>query len=177
VGSAKSINVDFRLISATNSPIQEMIKNDKFRQDLYYRMNTFEIKIPPLRERKEDIPELTEYFVNKLKKKYNRPNLKINKQITNQLKKHDWPGNIRELQNTLERAVILSENNKLDLKHLTLSNIRPDVNTDSLNIEENEKKLILKALDKTNGNITRAAKELGLKRNALYRRLEKYGLQ
>jgi DNA-binding NtrC family response regulator len=177
VGSGKSIPVNLRIISATNSPLKELISEEKFRQDLYYRINTFEIEVPPLRDRKEDIPLLAEYFLEKLKKKYRKPKLKSTKRVFDQLEKHDWPGNIRELRNTLERAVILSEDNKLEISHLSATKNQTASSRDDLNLENNEKQLILKALSKHNGNITRAARELGLKRNALYRRLEKYDIQ
>jgi len=176
VGSTRMVPVDFRLISATNSSLDQMIGKGAFRQDLYYRLNTFEIRVPPLRERKEDIPGMAGYFLDKLSRKYGKPGLKLTKRITNQLMKHHWPGNIRELKNVLERAVILSENDQIELRHLAFSK-RPPEQRENLNLDNNEKQLILKALDKTNGNITHAARELGINRNALYRRLDKYGFQ
>ena len=177
VGSARMIPVDFRLITATNCSLNEMIQSGTFRQDLYYRINTFEITIPPLRERKEDIPELAAYLLERLSKKYGKPGLKPSPRMMQQLKRHDWPGNIRELMHTLERAVIFSDNTTPDLRQVQLSSHYSPKAKENLDLEENEKRLIMKALQKNNGNITRAARDLGLKRNALYRRLNKYGLQ
>jgi DNA-binding NtrC family response regulator len=176
VGSANNIPVDFRLVAATNSDLEKMIEEGTFREDLYYRINTIEIRIPPLRERKEDIPELTDFFLEKLSKKYGKQGLKPSRRMMQQLEKHDWPGNIRELVNTLERAVILSEKNTLDVHSVHKTPCRSTGSQENLNLAENEKQLILKALNKNNGNITRAAEELGIRRNALYRRLNKYGI-
>lgn len=176
VGSPRSIPVDFRLVAATNSELEKMIEKGTFREDLYYRINTIEIRIPPLRERKEDIPELTAFFLEKLGIKYGKQGSKPSKRMMQQMEKHDWPGNIRELKNTLERAIILSEKNTLEVRSIQKTPYAPAGSHENLNLAENERKLILKALSKNNGNITRAAEELGIQRNALYRRLDKYGI-
>lgn len=178
VGSSKEISIDVRLICATNMPLKQMIDEGKFRQDLFYRINTFEINIPPLKERKEDIPVLAEYFLKSFKQKYNKPELTFHPKSITQLKNYQWPGNIRELKNIIERLVVLSDGRQLVIDQSLFSSY--EKNTDNiknnLNLEENEKHIILKALEKHKGNITKAAKELGIQRNALYRRLEKYGL-
>mgnify|MGYP000070018170 CR=1 FL=1 len=176
VGSARMLPVDFRLIAATNSPIDQMISTGAFRLDLYYRVNTFEIRVPPLRERKADIPEMAGYFLDKLGKKYGKPGIKLTQRARGELMKHSWPGNIRELKNVLERAVILSDKPQLDPSLLSRAP-KALKEEDDLNLEKNERKLILQALDRTRGNISRAARELGINRNALYRRLKKHGLQ
>jgi len=178
VGSTKQKPVDVRLICATNMPLKQMIDKGTFRQDLFYRINTFEINIPPLRERKEDIPVLAEYFLKNFNQKYNKPELKFHPKTIIHLKKYQWPGNIRELKNIIERVVVLSDGRQLVIDQSLFSSYETNTENikNNLNLEENEKHIILKALKKHQGNITKAAKELGIQRNALYRRLEKYGL-
>ena len=176
VGSSEKIAVDIRLISATNMPIFQMVEQGKFRQDLFYRINTIVLNNPSLRERLEDIPDLAEYFLQIYSKKYNKPTLKLTKKIISYLQKHNWPGNIRELRNVMERAVVLSNHNSLNFDEILLTNTNINIPDETLNLNAMEKALLLKALKKNNGNITKAAKDLGIQRNALYRRLEKYGL-
>lgn len=178
VGSSKEIPIDVRIICATNMPLKEMIEQGKFRQDLFYRINTFEINIPQLKERIDDIPLLAEHFLKQYKEKYNKPGLKLNDNVVRQLKNYEWPGNIRELKNIIERATVLSEGKTLEINLHVLpspySNKKQE--TKNLNLDENEKQLILKAIEKHKGNITKAAKDLGIQRNALYRRFKKHGL-
>lgn len=179
IGSAKEIPVDFRLICATNMPLYEMVQQCEFREDLLYRINVVEIKVPALRERMGDIPLLVNFFLKKFTKKYNKPKLQVSQNIINLLSKYSWPGNIRELGHLIERAVILSDGVKLNFHDFAsdFSNTKTQGNTeDNLNLEEMEKRHILKAISKNKGNMTRAAKDLGIARTALYRRLEKYGL-
>lgn len=181
IGSNKSISVDIRLICATNMPLYDMVKDNSFRQDLLYRINTVEIKLPPLRDRLEDIPILTEHFTAIYCKKYRRPVKKIPTATIKKLQKYEWPGNIRELQHAIERAIIMGDDNQLNPDDFFfLSQKSEGANgsdtVDSLNLDEVEKNVIQKAIDKHAGNISKAAKELGLTRAALYRRLEKHGL-
>ncbi|NVK83462.1 MAG: sigma-54-dependent Fis family transcriptional regulator [Cytophagia bacterium] len=179
VGSGKEIPIDIRLVCATNMPLYEMVEEGEFRQDLLYRINTVELKMPSLSERSEDIDLLVEHFLNVFGKKYKKTNMRIDAGTMNKLKKHHWPGNIRELEHAVERAIILADGNKLGPNDFMLGNSKVSAKSkedENLNITENEKRLILKALDKHNGNVTRAAKELGLDRLALYRRMQKYGL-
>jgi DNA-binding NtrC family response regulator len=178
VGSNVEIPIDIRLVSATNMPLQKMVAEGKFREDLFYRINTFEIHLPPLRERLDDIPILAEHFLKIYSSKYNKPRIKIKKSTLKLLTKHNWPGNIRELQNTVERAVILCDNDEIVIDDFLLkkNELQAIANEDTLNLDEMEKSIIMKALHKNNGNVTKAASDLGLQRNALYRRLEKYGL-
>jgi DNA-binding NtrC family response regulator len=178
VGSGKEIPVDIRLVCATNMPLYEMVKEGTFRQDLLYRINTVEIKMPALAERKDDMDLLVKYFMDIYGKKYKKPKMRIDQNTIAKLKRYHWPGNIRELQHAIERAMILADGNKLtpdDFLLQTSKSVSSD-DDDILDISEMEKRLILKALDKHNGNVTRAAKDLGLDRLALYRRLQKYGL-
>ncbi|NCC71884.1 MAG: sigma-54-dependent Fis family transcriptional regulator [Sphingobacteriia bacterium] len=178
LGTNKEIPVDVRLICATNMPLYQMVKENKFRQDLLYRINTVEITIPPLRERTEDIPLLVEYFLEIYCKKYKTTLKRVNTSTYKRLEKHHWPGNIRELQHAVERAVIMSESNILEPHDFFLTQF--DDSTDNepavYNLEDTERMLIRKVIDKHGGNISKAAKELGLTRASLYRRIEKYGL-
>lgn len=179
LGSNKETPIDVRLICATNMPLYQMVKENKFRQDLLYRINTVEISVPPLRERIEDIPLLVEHFLKDYCKKYKMPNRRVNASTLKRLEKHHWPGNIRELQHAVERAVIMSESNILQPHDFFLSQM--DENDEggqpeTFNLEETERILIRKVIDKHGGNISKAAKELGLTRASLYRRIEKYGL-
>ncbi len=177
VGSSKEIPVDVRVICATNMPLKEMVDKGEFRQDLFYRINTFEINIPHLTDRIDDIPVLANYFLNQFKIKYNKAELKITDKVIRQLKNYNWPGNIRELKNIIERATVLSDGNTLNIDLNIITNPAKGKHVhDNLNLDENEKLIILKAIDKHKGNITKAAQELGIQRNALYRRLEKHGL-
>ncbi len=180
VGANKDINLDIRLICATNLPLYEMVKENRFRQDLLYRINTIEIEIPPLRDRFEDIPLLSNHFLKHYAGKYEKSVNKISEGALSRMHKHTWPGNIRELQHAIERAVILSSGNVLQPEDFNF-NVSPtkeegQFNLEQYNLEEVEKLLIRKVLKKYNGNITQAASELGLTRSSLYRRLEKYGL-
>jgi DNA-binding NtrC family response regulator len=180
VGSNKETPIDIRLICATNLPLYEMVKENKFRQDLLYRINTIEIEIPPLRERFEDIPLLANHFLKHYAGKYDKNVMKISEGAMARMHKHPWPGNIRELQHAIERAIILTAGTVLQPEdfNFTQPTTKEDgqLSLEQYNLEEVEKLLIRKVLKKYNGNITQAASELGLTRSSLYRRLEKYGL-
>ncbi len=180
LGSVKEIPVDVRLICATNMPLYQMVDEGKFRQDLLYRINTVEINLPPLRERKNDIPLLVNHFLEIYCKKYKMPNKRLHTNTLKRLEKHHWPGNIRELQHAVERAVIMSDSNILQPHDFFISQAqdKPEQNLaeSASNLEATEKMLIRKVVDKHGGNISKAAKELGITRASLYRRLEKYEL-
>ncbi|SIN82662.1 sigma-54 dependent transcriptional regulator [Algoriphagus halophilus] len=182
VGANRAIDVNIRLISATNMPIHNMVYDNSFRQDLLYRINTIEIQLPPLRERDDDIMLLANHFIAFYAKKYNKDVRKASEPLIKRMMKYHWPGNIRELQHSIERAVIMSNHNVLQPEDLFLQKMQQpeskdeSVSLEHLNIEDVERILIRKALQKHNGHITRAAEELGLTRSSLYRRLEKYGL-
>ena len=179
LGSNRNIPIDIRLICATNENILEMVNKQKFRQDLLYRINTVEIHLPPLRERGEDLRQLSEYFLKIFCKKYNKPVKGISPSTMNKLMSYHWPGNVRELQHCLERAVILSESKVLQPEDffLTTSGTNGDaIAFENYNLELVEKIVIQKALDKYQGNVTQAARELGLTRASLYRRMEKHGI-
>lgn len=180
VGSNTPRPIDVRLICATNMPVYDMIREGTFRQDLLYRVNTVEIRIPPLRERPEDIAPLVDHFLDMYARKYQK-NLKgVNPSVIRRMEKYTWPGNVRELQHMVERAIIMAESSVLQPEDFFFAtNGRGDeegVVFDNLNLEDVEKLVIRKALEKYEGNITRAAEELGLTRASLYRRLDKYGI-
>jgi DNA-binding NtrC family response regulator len=174
IGSNQLIPTDIRLICATNMNLESMIKSGLFREDLLYRINTIHIELPPLRDRGNDIIVLAEFFLKKYTFKYNKPNLKINQQAHEKLLKYTWPGNIRELQHTIEKAVILSESTILKPEDLYLRNtISVNSNHSFTTLEEVEKQMIQQALEKNNGNFTAAAEQLGITRQTLYNRLKK----
>jgi DNA-binding NtrC family response regulator len=179
IGTNKPIPFDIRLVCATNMPIYEMVKNNEFRQDLLYRINTVEIHLPPLRERQDDIPLLVEHFAEMYSKKYRKMTKSFSTNTLKRLQKYAWPGNIRELQHAIERAIIMSDSSTLapeDFFFLSNNPQAEDINVENYNLESVEKSVIQKAINKHNGNISKAAKELGLTRASLYRRLEKHGL-
>jgi len=179
VGSNKPYPIDIRLICATNLSISNLVASDQFRQDLFYRINTVEINIPPLRERKEDIPLLSEYFLKRYSKKYNKKVKAISVNTYNKLEKYHWPGNIRELQHALERAIIMSDSKVLQPGDFLFSVSGPaedGLYFENYNLHSSEKIIIQKAILKHDGNISKAAKELGLTRASLYRRMEKHNI-
>ncbi len=170
-----------RILFATNAPLNKWVTEGKFRQDLLFRINTVEIEIPPLRNRPEDIADFVTYYLNSFKRKYQKSHLKINDDAMKTLQSHHWPGNVREIQHTIERGVIMSDGQEIKSSDFNLSAIPVTATNnspeyDSLNLHNIEKILIQKAIEKHEGNISKAAKELGLTRAALYRRLEKFNL-
>ncbi len=180
LGTNREIPIDIRLVCATNMPLYQMVKEGKFRQDLLYRINTVEIHVPALRERLEDIPTLLDHFLEIYCRKYKLTQRRVSEDTIARLRKHDWPGNIRELQHSVERAVIMSDSTVLQPHDFFLSTSGDEksdtLDLDNMNLEEAERMLVRKVVDKHGGNISKAAKELGLTRASLYRRIEKYGL-
>ncbi len=180
VGANQPTPIDIRLVCATNMPIYDMVRDKTFRQDLLYRINTVAITLPPLRDRVTDIPLLANHFLGVYARKYQKPSLKFSPETMKKLQAYNWPGNIRELRHTVERAVILCDGETLQPDDFMLQNLMQqsgmDQSLDSYNLDDLEKWAIQKAMTRHQGNITKAAEELGLTRAALYRRLEKYGL-
>jgi two-component system, NtrC family, response regulator HydG len=177
VGSNDVRPINIRLVSATNANLHEMIGKQKFRQDLLYRINTVEIKIPPLRERKEDIPLLSSYFLNMFNRKYQKQDLVLSGSAEKKLMNYSWPGNIRELQHVMERAVILSSGKTIEADAIYIQS-ETVANLNILtNIEDLEKAAIVKAIQNNHGNLSKAAQELGLGRTTLYRKMQKYDIQ
>lgn len=177
VGSNKQVNVDIRLICATNANLHQEVADDKFREDLLYRINTIELVVPPLRSRKEDIPQLVLYFMKSYKSKYNKPNLNISKEALEHLQKYNWPGNVRELQHALEKAVILSDGISLQAGDFYMRTIEEkEAIMESMTIEEMERILIQKAIKRHDNNLSMVAQDLGITRPTLYSKIKKYGL-
>ncbi|KIA88676.1 sigma-54-dependent transcriptional regulator [Kaistella jeonii] len=174
LGESKERLLDVRFIFATNENLKKAVTENRFRKDLYYRINTVEMQIPNLRNRLEDISTLANYFLEKYKQKYQKPLLNLNENLTEELISYSWPGNIRELDHCIERSVILSSENTIKL--LMPQDEDSDKTITNLNIEAMEEILIKKALKKHRGNISLAAEDLGLSRAALYRRMEKFEL-
>jgi DNA-binding NtrC family response regulator len=165
------------MISATNADIQAEVQAGRFRQDLLFRLNTIEIRIPPLRERREDIPVLAGYFLQQHNKRYRKQMNNFDPAAMQALLKYSWPGNIRELDHTIERAVLLAHSDRLRVEDLGLqAQKETPKGVEEMSLEEVEAFLIKKALDRYNGNVSQAAKALGLSRSALYRRLQRHGL-
>jgi len=174
IGSNELIPVNIRLIFATNKDLESMVREGLFREDLLYRINTIHMEMPPLRERGNDIITLAEFFLGRFSKKYNKPVIKINHQALDKLMSYSWPGNIRELQNTIEKAVILCETAVIKPEDLYLRPVKEIKNLDPITtIEEMEERMMLLAVERNNGNFTAAAEQLGITRQTLYNRLKK----
>ena len=179
VGSSKTQKVNVRLLSATNADLIAEVAQGKFRQDLLFRLNTVEIRLPPLRDRPEDIPHLADYFLRLHRERYRRPILGFSSEALDALRQHLWPGNVRELDHVIERAVLMSTSNIVTAFDLALEatpDARLSARLEEMSLEDAERLLIKKALARFEGNANRAAEALGLSRSALYRRLQKYGL-
>ena len=177
VGSNQTVPVDIRLICATNKNLESMVGEGLFREDLLYRINTIQIEVPPLRERGDDVLVLADFFLKKYTTKYNKPNLKINQQAQDKLLKYAWPGNIRELQHTIEKAVILSEGNLLKTEDFFMRPVvQEKINESELTLEDMEKRMINLSVEKNNGNLSVASEQLGISRQTLYNKMKKFGL-
>jgi DNA-binding NtrC family response regulator len=176
IGSNAKIPVDIRLISATNSDMLGMVADNKFREDLLYRLNTIQIEIPPLRERGDDVELLAAHFLKIFEKKYNKSRLKLGVRAIAKLKKHTWPGNVRELQHTIEKAVILCESEVLSADDFIFSSHAKIIHDEPESLEEMERRMIESALDKCSGNLSAAAQQLGITRQTLYNKIKKYDI-
>src|ERR1700753_1147826 len=180
LGTNKPVDIDIRLICATNVPLQELANESRFRKDLIYRINTVEINMPPLRKRNDDIVILARHFAKLYAGKYLKPAVDFDAAALQKLKQYNYPGNVRELQYTIERAVIMADDHLLKADDLIFSILETpgesETDADNVPLSTLEKNAILRVIEKNNGNITRAAKELGLTRTALYRRLSKYDI-
>ncbi|RPH33069.1 MAG: sigma-54-dependent Fis family transcriptional regulator [Bacteroidales bacterium] len=179
VGSNKTVHFDIRLISATNKDIQRLVKENLFRQDLLYRIETIRIVVPPLRDRGDDILQLSDYFLEKYGIKYNKPQLKLNGDAQNKLLSYNWPGNVRELQHAIEKSVIMTDQNILkpsDFNFLTQKESPVNSNI-TLNLSDLERQAIELALNKNRFNLSETAKELGISRPTLYKKMEKYKIK
>jgi formate hydrogenlyase transcriptional activator len=178
LGSTRTLRVDFRLIAATNRDLEGMVQSREFRADLYYRLNVFPVRIPPLRERREDIPILVRYFVQRFAKRLRRPIESISRESIDLLCRWDWPGNVRELQNVIERAVILSQSPTLTIPRAELESVVLPAAA-PVTLEEAERDHILRALDQTDwviGGPGGAAVRLGMKRTSLVSTMRRLGI-
>jgi transcriptional regulator with PAS, ATPase and Fis domain len=180
LGTNQPIPVDIRLICATNVSLADLANEQRFRKDLIYRINTVEIMVPPLRKRDGDIILLAKHFIKIYSNKYLKPELELDKVALDKLMNYSYPGNVRELQYAIERAVIMCEHDRLEAKDIIFSPIESapmeEANANATNLSAVEKNTILRVIEKNNGNISKAAKELGITRTALYRRLSKYDI-
>lgn len=179
VGGNQLLKSDFRLITATNQSLEELVKEGKFREDLYYRLNVFTIHIPPLRERRDDIPVLANFFLKKFATAMNKPITEISPEAMDFIKNYDWPGNVRELENAIERAVVIGACNKITVQNLPFHVSSNQINSDSddKSLAAVEKKYILQILNENNWNISRSAVQLRIDRVTLYNKINKYGLR
>ena len=176
VGGIREIPIDVRLICATNADLHTQVADGRFRQDLFYRINTVEIHIPPLRERGHDIQLLADFFLEKYARKYHKPVKGITRDTRNKLQQYPWPGNVRELQHTIERAVVLSHNERLAPEDFPLYPAPAKAVPETLNLQELERQAVRRALQLSEGHLNQAAEMLGITRYALYRKIEKLGL-
>ncbi|MFY9726498.1 MAG: sigma 54-interacting transcriptional regulator, partial [Bryobacteraceae bacterium] len=177
VGSSKSRRVDVRVFSATNSDLHAAVEEGRFRQDLLFRLNTIEIRLPPLRDRREDIPTLAAHFLRQHAGHYRKAINLFDEGAMKALLAHTWPGNVRELDHAVERAVLMAEGETIRAADLGLRGSRDaSLRLEEMSLEDVEALLIKKALARFNGNVSHAANALGLSRSALYRRLQRYGL-
>jgi DNA-binding NtrC family response regulator len=176
VGSSKTRQVDVRVLSATNANLGEVVSRGEFREDLLYRLNTVEIRLPPLRERREDVPLLAAHFLQGSARRYSRELEGFSDAAMDALLGHPWPGNVRELQHAVERSVLMARGRRIEAADLGLRR-REDgsILMEELTLDEAERLLIEKALERSQGNVSKAADALGLSRSALYRRLQRHG--
>lgn len=179
VGGTKSMKVDVRIISATNKDLKKAVEEGTFREDLFYRISVITISLPPLRERKEDIPLLANYFLKKFTQKRNKNIKRISPEVLDIFQRCDFPGNVRELQNIIERAVIIEDTDAIHLNSLPTYLLTPpkkEIEGESKSLKETEKEQIIRILEKNNWHKTKAAQELGINRKTLYRKIKFYGL-
>lgn len=176
IGSNKPVDIDIRLICATNRNIQDMVEKNLFREDLLYRINTIHVEIPPLRERREDIVPLAEYFLKKYMSKYGKENIKLQQPAKEKLMEYKWPGNIRELQHAVEKAVIMCEGNFIKPSDFFFKTVTTTFIDRNETLEEMEKQMIKLAIDRSNGNLSAVASQLGITRQTLYNKMKKYDL-
>jgi len=177
LGSNVSIPIDVRLISATNAALREMIAEGRFREDLYYRLNTITIEVPPLRERGPDVELFARHFLQIYSEKYHKPGLKISPEALKAISSYQWPGNVRELQHCMERAVIMADRDRIDKQNLALNLAGSNVPAAAFQtLDEMEKQMIVTSLEREGGKIKAVAEKLGITRQTLYNKIRKYGI-
>ena len=176
VGSSQQVKVDVRVIAATNQDLQSYVREKKFREDLYYRLSVFELVVPPLRERGSDINLLVTHFLDHFRRQHGRPSLQLSPEARQKLLAYNWPGNVRQLRNVIDSAVVLAGGNRIEASDLGLHEISGQAELESLSLDHWERRLIAEALKRTSGSVPEAAKLLGLGRATLYRKIEEYGI-
>jgi len=176
VGSSQEVTADVRVIAATNQDLQTYVRQKKFREDLYYRLSVFELVVPPLRDRGSDIGLLVNHFFDHFRRQHGRPNLEISPEARQKLLAYNWPGNVRQLRNVIDSAVVLAGDNRIEASDLGLHDISGSPEMETLALDYWERRLIGEALKRTNGNVPEAAKLLGIGRATLYRKIEEYGI-
>jgi two-component system response regulator HydG len=176
VGSSKEVRADVRVIAATNQDLQTYVQQKKFREDLYYRLSVFELVVPPLRERGSDINLLVNFFLDHFRRQHGRPTLQISDEARQKLLAYNWPGNVRQLRNVIDSAVVLAGDNRIEATDLGLRDVSGAPEMETLALDYWERRLIGEALKRTNGNVPEAAKLLGIGRATLYRKIEEYGI-
>lgn len=176
LGSSRAVDVDIRLVCATNADLEQMVQKAEFRRDLLYRINTIQIKLPPLRERGEDIELLAGHFLSVFQKKYDKPGIRLGSQAIKKLSNYHWPGNVRELMHTMEKAVIMTENDVLMPSDFDLQAVNHSSSGELPSLSEMEKDLIINTMDRYDGNLSTAAEKLGITRQTLYNKIKRYGL-
>jgi DNA-binding NtrC family response regulator len=176
VGGTQEVSVDVRVIAATNQDLQTYVRDKKFREDLYYRLSVFELYLPPLRDRGEDIGLLIDFFLNHYRQERGRPNLRLSEAARARLLAYRWPGNVRQLRNVMDSAVVLADGDEIEPRDLGLRDTGGE-QLDSLKIDVWERKLIVEALDRAAGNVPEAARLLAIGRATLYRKIELYGIE
>lgn len=175
MGGRKEVRVDVRVLAATNRDLSEFVADKRFREDLYYRLSVFELKVPPLRQRAEDIELLINHFLEHFGMQHGRPGIVLSPAARSRMLSYGWPGNVRQLRNVIDSAVVLATTDEIQPSDLSLHEPKPEV-FDTLNVEQWEQRLIHEALKRTRGNIPEAAELLGVSRATLYRKLEAYSI-
>jgi Nif-specific regulatory protein len=176
VGATREVNVDVRVLASTNRDLRDFVRDGRFREDLYYRLSVFELQVPPLRERGEDIGRLIDHFFGHFRQQHGRPQLELSAAARAKLLSYQWPGNIRQLRNVIDSCVVMAEGNEVLPQDLGLRGAVSG-GWDSLRLDDWERKLIQEALSRTHGNIPEAALLLGIARATLYRKVDEYGLK
>lgn len=175
VGGRKEVRVDVRVLAATNRDLSEFVTDKRFREDLFYRLSVFELQVPPLRQRGEDVSLLIDHFLEHFGAQHGRPQIRLSSSARKRMLEYNWPGNVRQLRNVIDSAVVLAVTDEIQPSDLTLHESKPDI-FDTLNVEHWEQRLIREALRRTRGNIPESAELLGISRATLYRKLEIYNI-
>jgi DNA-binding NtrC family response regulator len=177
LGGDKAVDVDFRVISATNKDLEKAIKEGSFREDLYYRLNVFSVLLPPLRDRRTDIPLIAKYFMSKYAQSMNKNVVGFSPQAMEMFTGYDWPGNIREVRNVVERAMVVAQGPQIEVEDISFPFPSPAMPSGGASLEDVERDQILKILNQTRGNIAQAAEILKISRLTIYNKIEKYHLK